>query len=171
MECYADPLVRQTRLSLNAGMKLGVLIIIGFAFSGCVFIDNREKVAMTTMYPDEAPVVEVKSIVRTWQGCDFWEPNCSPTVAVSNYSPVRPAPTLTGALNGKFPVGTEIDRLKSYIETFKGSCSQAELGKPVNCSFIESATICFETKIFITAKTNSQNKIESISASRYSSGC
>lgn len=126
-------------------MKLLALISVALIFSGCVSVDNRERIAMATLYPDGAPRIPP--------------------------SLFRSAPILTNALNSKFPTGTDLEGLKSYVEILKGSCYQKESGQQMECSIIESGTICWVVKIEITAKTNSLNKIERIDAVRYSSGC
>ena len=127
-------------------MRLLTLIFVVFLCSGCVIENNQERIAMTTLYPDDAP-------------------------RNPNAPPFRAAPILTGALNSRFPTGSDLEGLKSYVAKLKGSCYQKESGQPMECSFIESGTICWVVKIEITAKTNSQNKIEHIEAVRYASGC
>ena len=129
-------------------MKLLALLSVALIFSGCVSENNQELIALATLYPDDTPA----------------DPNRHPAHP-------RPAPILTSALNSKFPPGTDLEGLKSYVAKLRGSCYQKELGQPMRCSFIESGTICWEVSVSITAMTNSLNKIENIHAARISSGC
>ena len=129
-------------------MRLLALLSVALIFSGCISVDNRERIAMATLYPDDAPADPSR---RSFQP--------------------HPAPILTSALNSKFPPDTDLDSLKSYVVKFSGSCYQKELGQPMRCSFIESGTICWEVSVSITAMTNSLNKIEHINATRIFSVC
>ncbi len=129
-------------------MKLFALIFFALIFSGCSALgeDNRERIAMETLYPESAPPSQVKT-------------------------PVRPFPALASALNGRFPSGTDSESLKDYVKKLGGSCIQSPIGQPLQCSIIESSTICIRNSVSITAKTNGLNKIESIDAVRIIDVC
>ena len=127
-------------------MKLLALVSIALIFSGCVSVDNRERIAVATLYPDNSP---------------FNPKN----------PPVHTAPILTSALNSKFPPGTDLESIKAYVTKLNGKCSQSQSDQPVRCSFIEFGTFCVQTSIAITIKTNSLNKIEGIDAFRIIDAC
>ena len=101
---------------------------------------------METLYPDDAPIGQVKT-------------------------PVRPFPALTGALNSRFPSGTDVVGLRSYVEKLGGSCTTNPAGQSTKCSIVESTAFCIQNSVVITAKTNDLNKIESIDAMRIFEGC
>jgi len=127
-------------------MKSIASAFAAFLLFGCISVDNREKIAVATLYPDNASVTQSKS-------------------------PLHPAPVLTSALNVKFPPGTALENLKNYVEKLNGSCNQVQSGQPMRCSFVESSTVCIRTTISITAQTNSLNTIEHLDAVRIFDGC
>ena len=86
-------------------------------------------------------------------------------------SPVRPFPALTGALNAKFPYGTDSENLKSYVGKLGGSCVQNPMGQSLNCSMTESSAICIRNSVSLTVQTDNLNKIKSIDAVRILDDC
>ncbi len=101
---------------------------------------------METLYPDDAPTGQIKT-------------------------PMRPFPALTGALNSRFPSGTDAASLKSYVEKLGGSCNANPTGQSMKCSIVETNTFCIRDSVSITAMTNDLNKIENIDAIRIFEGC
>jgi hypothetical protein len=101
---------------------------------------------METLYPDDAP-------------------------GSNTNAPVRPAPVLIGALNEKFPPGTDVEELKKYVAKLDGKCEQSKPGQPMTCSFVETGTACAQTEVVITAKTTASNKIGHIVAFRNHKVC
>ena len=116
-----------------------------YVLAASVTIDNREKIAMAILAPE---------VDKT----------------IPSFLP-HPSPSLTGALNGKFPQGTDVENLKSFIKKLGGNCHQSQPGQPVLCTMSESGTFCIERSISITAKTNNLNKIEGIDATRITLAC
>ncbi len=115
--------------------------------SGCG-TDNREQIAMATLYHDAPAANQART-------------------------PMRPFPEMTGALNEKFPAGTDLGDLKRYVANLSGTCG---LGKPLNpgeltCSLVESAAFCVRNSIVITARADAMSKIEHIEAHRLFEGC
>jgi len=121
-----------------------VLTFAVLATSACN-TDNREHIAMATLYADGAPASQVRT-------------------------PSRPFPEMSGALNEKFPAGTDVGSLKRYVAGLDGKCSEDKPGE-THCSFIESAALCVRTSITLQVKTDSGNRIGHIEAHRLLEGC
>ena len=132
-------------------MKILAVISMMLTVSACS-TDNRQRIAMETLYPEHAPAVVVSPPVH-------------------DYSPFSPAPVLTGALNEKFPPGTDVEELKKYVAKFDGKCEPNQQEQVMSCSFIETGTICSVTEVIITAKTTLMNKIGHIVAYREHNAC
>ena len=82
-----------------------------------------------------------------------------------------PLPALTGALNAKFPTGSEVRELKDYVLQLHGSCGEKKPDGTLTCSLIESSTVCVRASISVTVKISSLDKINGIEARRYLEGC
>jgi hypothetical protein len=77
---------------------------------------------------------------------------------------------LTGALNARFPTGTQATALGDFVETMGGSCSRLDTGE-FSCLFDESGTFCVATKIDVKVRVDAHNAIESMAAKSYTIGC
>ena len=144
-----ESLKRRKYLFANIiGIGGSVFIVLGGAFLGLTLIseNNRERIALETLYPDNASTSE-------------------------GHMREHPFPALTGALNSRFPSGTNIENLKNYVTKLKGKCYQSQLGQPIVCSIVEFGTICISNTLSITAETNKLNQIEHINAVRIFDAC
>jgi hypothetical protein len=126
-------------------MKLILVTILGFLLCGCA-TDNRERIAMETLYTKEANVS---------LGAGRWE-----------------FPSLTGALNGKFPRGSDFENIKKYVGNLGGSCFPRRSNNEIlSCSIVESVGFCVGNVIEILIETDNQNRIENITATHRWHGC
>lgn len=82
-----------------------------------------------------------------------------------------PLPVLTGALNAKFPPGSEAKQLKKYVAQLHGSCDEKKSDDTLKCLLPESSSICVRNSISVTAKLSGLDKINGIEARRYLDGC
>lgn len=126
-------------------MKLLAVVSIALMLAGCM-TDNRERIAMATLYPDDAP--------------QFMDSSRS-----------RPAPILSGALNEKFPPGTDAEQLQKYVANLDGTCHQSQSEQIMKCSFVETGGLCAGTEVNITAQITPMNKIGHIIAYRHHDYC
>lgn len=124
------------------GASFFLLVMIGSP--GCSN-DNKAQIAMNTLYQnDDAPAGD---------------------------SMRRPFPALTGALNSKFPPGSEPKKLMDYVASLSGSCGRVNSNSSLACTFVESSSFCIRTNVSVVAKIVGAEKIGAIETWHVLEGC
>lgn len=121
----------------------GALLLFAAALSACS-TDNRERIAMQTLYGDNGMAPES--------------------------GPSHPLPAMTGALNAMFPAGSDSRLLRDYVARLNGRCDDAQSGARLACSVTETSSLCQRASIGITAKIEA-HKIVGLEATKYLEGC
>ena len=127
---------------------IGRIIFIAAALmgiSGCS-VENKTQIAMKTLYQDTAG-------------------------PAAPSTPTRPFPALTGALNARFPAGSGLNGLRSYIGSLDGSCESLNSGHSLACTLIESSSFCIRNSISVVATIDNAEKITGIEAWHVIEGC
>ena len=138
-------------------MKRLLLALVVVFIGGCSGLDNRAAIASATLY-DDPPF---------------------------HGGPMAPAPAFTGALNAKFPSGTNIEALRAYVAKLGGGCRDEKLFQDlpqkktpdtngressVYCQIVISSSFCVKSSLWINAVVEVQS-IKQITASRLSESC
>lgn len=141
-----------TTISFLKSNRVLISISVVFGLAAGIYVlsmllveNNQEKIALAILYKDD--------------------------ISSGQMHEPHPSPALTGALNGKFPLGTNAENLKSFVASLGGNCHQKQLGQPLICRLDEDKAICVVHSIWITAKTNNLNQIEGIEATRMFDAC
>ena len=136
--------LKSNRVLISIAIVFGLAVGL-YVLSMSLGENNQEKIALAILYKNEVPSGQLD------------KPHSSPA--------------LTGALNGKFPPGTNVENLKTFVADLGGYCHQGQSGQPLICSIDEFKTICIFHKILITAQMNNLNQIEGIEATRMFEAC
>jgi len=78
--------------------------------------------------------------------------------------------TFSAAMIARFPKGTKVSELTSFVNSLKGQCNAVGDDK-LNCSLDVSGSFCVATKIGLDVKISADGKVESVNAKKYFIGC
>jgi hypothetical protein len=136
-------------------MKTVLLAIVLSALYGCT-TDNRQKIALTTLYG--TPITGNPSFNRP------------------------PDPIFSAALNAKFPQDTNKALVRDYVKSLGGNCYDRPASKPSSrslvgdgenvmvCTFIEWGGFCTVTDLYIEVSVDG-DLVKHITATHSFSAC
>lgn len=122
---------RIPRLIVVVGGVLFIAISVLFIFSFVMSQDNRTPIAQALLY--------------------------DPPMKREQYEK-RIDPVFSGALTGKFPVGTDYSRLLSFVSNLGGWCSKYPEDKPR--SYTHACSIVIESELFSSIDLKIEAKID-----------